>query len=198
MRRRPHILAPINTANGTFCMDPCLPPMPQRPHHGKTLVTLWKHSVTLRSSCNKFRSGAIHKIKGLARLARKSLVLLLQDERRATAATAVPGGSTALWVESYASRAARIKGHGKITRFGAFATGVARGQRQVNPWTHAADAFVSASDESGSTAVLFRRGRFLAGRQGTPAAPHQIIPAGPAPDLAVHHRKSLYRSRPNP
>ncbi|SOY49227.1 hypothetical protein CBM2589_B220107 [Cupriavidus taiwanensis] len=58
----------------------------------KTLVTLRKHSVTLISSCNKFRFGAIHKIKGLARLARKSLVLLLQDERRATAATAVPGG----------------------------------------------------------------------------------------------------------
>ncbi|SOZ23326.1 hypothetical protein CBM2623_A240111 [Cupriavidus taiwanensis] len=80
----------------------------------KTLVTLWKHSVTLISSCNKFRFDAIHKIKGLARLARKSLALLLQDERRATAATAVPGGSTALGVESYASRAARIKGHGKI------------------------------------------------------------------------------------
>ncbi|SOY82879.1 hypothetical protein CBM2599_A150120 [Cupriavidus taiwanensis] len=52
----------------------------------KTLVTLWKHSVTLISSCNKLRFGAIHKIKGLARLARKSLISLLQDERRATAA----------------------------------------------------------------------------------------------------------------
>ncbi|SOY59051.1 hypothetical protein CBM2586_A100114 [Cupriavidus phytorum] len=52
----------------------------------KTLVTLWKHPVTLISSCNKSRFGAIHKIKGLARLARKSLVSLLQDERRATAA----------------------------------------------------------------------------------------------------------------
>ncbi|SOY50909.1 hypothetical protein CBM2587_A200027 [Cupriavidus taiwanensis] len=70
LRRRPHILTSINIADGTICMAPAHQPMPQRPPHGKTLVTLQKHSVTLISSCNKFRLAAIHKIKGLARLAR--------------------------------------------------------------------------------------------------------------------------------
>ncbi|SOZ55528.1 exported hypothetical protein [Cupriavidus taiwanensis] len=86
MRRRPHILTPINIANGTICMAAAPPVYAAMSTPWKTLVTLWKHSVTLISSCNKFRFGAIHKIKGLARLARKSLVALLQDERRATAA----------------------------------------------------------------------------------------------------------------
>ncbi|SPR98022.1 hypothetical protein CBM2634_A230092 [Cupriavidus taiwanensis] len=173
LRRRPHILAPINTGNGTICMDAGRQLMPQDPHHGKTLVTIRKHSVTLNLSCNKLWFGAIHKIKGLAQLARKSLVSLLQDERRATAADGGARGELRLF-GSRATLAALhgSKGTGKSTRFRAFATGVARGQRQVDPWTHATDAFVSASDESRSTVVLFRRGRFLAGRQGTPAAPH--------------------------
>ncbi|SOZ35844.1 protein of unknown function [Cupriavidus neocaledonicus] len=96
----------------------------------KTLVTLWKHPVTLISSCNKLHLGAIHKIKGLARLARKSLVFLLQDERQATAATAAPGGK-----RLYGSRVTLAalhgrKGTGKSTRFARLQQGWRRGQRQ--------------------------------------------------------------------
>ncbi|MDQ0142094.1 hypothetical protein J2T05_003709 [Cupriavidus necator] len=146
------------------------------PSPGKTLVTLQKHPVTLVSSCNKLGLRAINKIKSLALLARISLTGLLQDERRATAATAVPGR-----VRLFGSRVTLAALHDTRARENPRASarlqqGRRRASARWNPWTHAPDPWCPAAMNS-STGSSFQARAFLAGRQGTPAAPQPSFPA---------------------
>ncbi|SOY49226.1 hypothetical protein CBM2589_B220106 [Cupriavidus taiwanensis] len=53
---------------------------------------------------------------------------------------------------------------------------MARGQRQVNPWTHATDALVSASDDHAVRQFFSGAGVSLRGGKETPAAPHPSSP----------------------